>query len=267
MKSQSDNECSYMFEALQTTLEIFYQNFNLYMNKSSNKFVTKSDMEDLLTLSNNLKLIINDIERKFDSYQETQCSQDSNVQRMKTTFNRLRKMYEERRITPHQVYEDPVESQLMIEDYFDTKIESSNELGNQLQLESDFKEYEEYSQDNLEQINKVKMQIKDILQSINHEVNKGTQVIHQIDSNVDYSVNNVDKINDEFRKAALSKNKSSKIKYPLLIGSILGAAGSFVPGVGNAIGAGVGLGVGYAIAKIEEKSIKNIEPERYKLSK
>jgi hypothetical protein len=130
-------------------------------------------------------------------------------------------------------------------------------------LENEQKEFL-IDRQNLQKINEIKNKIKDLTISIDKEIMKGKETLMEIDNNVNEYSENIDKTNDELRKAALLRNRNNSIKYPLYLGAIFGAAGSFVPGVGNAIGAVIGSGVGFALTKMEKRAIKKIEPHKYK---
>lgn len=164
----------------------------------------------------------------------------------------------------------------IIDDYYSSQkylLDEDNKQREDTQMQEYFyllcaleNEQKEFSKDkqNLHKINEIKNKIKDLTISIENEIIKGKDTLIEINNNINEYGENIEKTNDELRKAAILRNRNNSIKYPLYLGAILGAAGSFVPGVGNAVGAVIGSGVGFALTKLEKRAIKKIEPHKYK---
>ena len=124
-------------------------------------------------------------------------------------------------------------------------------LINYLEKEQEFSE-----QENLIKIQKLLQQISYFTDKFSKQVNNASPMLIQINENYIDSIDKIKQTNEELRKAALCKNQTNKLNYSL----IGGLAGTIVPGIGNLIG----ISLGYLIAKLEERGIKRIEPEKNK---
>jgi len=119
------------------------------------------------------------------------------------------------------------------------------------------KEYNET--ENLMKIQKIVQNIAYFNNRFNSALKESSPVLEQIEITYDESIKNIEKTNEELRQAAIYKNETNFLKYPL----IAGAVGTIVPGIGNVIG----LSLGYLVAKMQEKGIKNIESWKYNKKK
>jgi hypothetical protein len=277
LDSDLDDECEFKFECLKTGMEIFYENFNKFMSDNENGVdIRQKSMENIEIIINSLSLKFSQLELELE---KKPCVNHKNlpsdIKTFHSTFLRQTIMYHKKKSeinlstkkTPkysEEINTDEV-NQVFSDEYFvqNTQyIYQENYLQNQI-LDNEHKEYEddkEFSKEIIE----VKNQIANLTKLIQSENIKASQTILEIESNVNEYDRSVEKCNENLRQAALARNNKHKLTYPLTLGTVLGVAGSFCPGVGNIIGASVGLGIGYAVAKLERKAIKKIEPEKYK---
>jgi hypothetical protein len=304
MDFEQYDECDIKFECLKTSMEIFYQSYNNYMNIRTEDVIVKNKFDhdayrDLINsvsqLESQIIMIRKSLEKKLEeTYSEflsIKCKNHKNIPNdiisLKNTLNRLYE-YIEKRIKENKhkieyyadVYisyeyessEKKLEEEKNSPNYFIYQDNISeprnyyNEECSYTQLQMEIERQKEYEGDKetYQKIIEVKNQIAELTKTIQTESQKGSQSLMEIERSVDTCDTNVERSNEQLRQAALLKNKSNTIKYPLALGTILGAAGTIVPGIGNIIGLSVGTGIGYAVAKLEKKAIRKIEPEKYK---
>jgi len=126
----------------------------------------------------------------------------------------------------------------------------------------DYQHSEEYQQkknQELREISKLMLQIKELMLLINTQLNEDDQKLESLEDFIDDSIENVEKGNKELKKAANDTVDSRKIKYMAALGGTLALLGSFVPGIGNVIGGTLGAYIGSKIAGYEKNKIKKIE--------
>jgi len=272
MVSNLDDECEEIFESLKTSMEIFYNHFNKYMN-SENSF---SDEK-------NINLIIVRLDKKFEEvcliFSKIKCENKkhknypNDIVTLNNTYKRLVDMFEKKKIAnlKRQVISKSADDEnIKYYDYSIIKedtIINSNYIDEQYysqQLHLDKQKEYEGDKEKMEQIVQIKNQIAQLTNTIQKQSMNSAQAILEIEQNGNETEKNIDKTNENLRQAALYKNKSNTIKYPIALGTIFGAAGTIVPGIGNVIGATLGTTIGYAVAKLEKKAINKIEPEKSK---
>jgi len=112
--------------------------------------------------------------------------------------------------------------------------------------------------DDKKKIIQIKNQINDLINNIEVELNKNDDQISNIEDNVDYSCNKVEKGNDNLEKAAKDAILRRRIAYQGGLATILGLAGTVVPGIGNIIGAGLGGLIGYGVYRIDKHRLDKI---------
>lgn len=305
MDLESYDECDIKFQCLKTSMDIFYQRYNNYMNIRTDEVIVnnKFDIEgyknlikSISELESQIIIIKNSLEKKLEeSYSEfisIKCKRHLNIPddilTLKKTLIRLNE-YIEKRMKENKnkidyyadIYisyqfesnEKIIEEEKTLqknycnqEEYVPESISSTNKNCSYTQLQMDIDRQREYDGDKetYKKIIEVKNQIAELTKTIQTESQKGCQSLIEIEKSVDTCDLNVERSNEQLRQAALLKNKTNSIKYPLALGTILGAAGTVVPGIGNLIGLSVGTGIGYAVAKLEKKAISKIEPEKYK---
>lgn len=271
MVSNLDDECEEIFESLKTSMEIFYDMFNKYMN---------TDKSENSTYEKNLTTIIVRLESKFKEIYQTfskiNCKNNkhknypNDILTLNNTYKRLVNMFEKKKDEKivnikKEEADKSNQNEYIIQKEENLKI--NEEYCSQLQLDIETEKQKEYhgEKEKMEQIINIKNQIAQLTNTIQKQSFNSAQTILEIEQNVIETEKNIDKTNENLRQAALYKNKSNTIKYPIALGTIFGAAGTIVPGIGNVIGATLGTTIGYAVAKLEKKAINKIEPEKSKV--
>ena len=114
---------------------------------------------------------------------------------------------------------------------------------------------------------KFQAQLDDLWKTIEVELNRNNEQIDDVEQKVENSLDVVVQANDqELEKAAKIAISRRRLAYQFGLGTALGAIGSVVPGIGNAIGIALGNLIGYGIYKIDNhrlnKAIKKQEKVR-----
>ena len=117
------------------------------------------------------------------------------------------------------------------------------------------------------QLFKFQAQLDDLWKTIEVELNRNNEQIDDVEQKVENSLDVVVQANDqELEKAAKIAISRRRLAYQFGLGTALGAIGSVVPGIGNAIGIALGNLIGYGIYKIDNhrlnKAIKKQEKVR-----
>ena len=117
------------------------------------------------------------------------------------------------------------------------------------------------------QLFKFQAQLDDLWKTIEVELNRNNEQIDDVEQKVENSLDVVVQANDqELEKAAKIAISRRRLAYQFGLSTALGAIGSAVPGIGNAIGIALGNLIGYGIYKIDNhrlnKAIKKQEKVR-----
>lgn len=102
------------------------------------------------------------------------------------------------------------------------------------------------------QIEKFLSQLTEMYNKIEIELNKQGEQIDDVVDKVDNGFDQVVDGDDELEKAAKSAVKNRRLKYQIGLGVTLGAIGTVVPGIGNAIGAALGGIIGYGLYRADK---------------
>ena len=113
---------------------------------------------------------------------------------------------------------------------------------------------------------KLKNQLDDVLKSIEVELNRNDEQIDDIEERVDNGLNQVVEGNDDnLEKAAISAVKRRRLAYQGGLALALGAIGTVVPGIGNAIGLAAGGLIGYGLYRIDKHRLKKALKKKKKM--
>ena len=116
------------------------------------------------------------------------------------------------------------------------------------------------------EIIKLKNQLDDVLKSIEVELNRNDEQIDDIEERVDNGLNQVVEGNDDnLEKAAISAVKRRRLAYQGGLALALGAIGTVVPGIGNAIGLAAGGLIGYGLYRIDKHRLKKALKKKKKI--
>ena len=102
------------------------------------------------------------------------------------------------------------------------------------------------------QIEKFLSQLTEMYNKIEIELNKQGEQIDDVVDKVDNGFDQVVDGDDELEKAAKLAVKNRRLKYQIGLGVTLGAIGTVVPGIGNAIGAALGGIIGYGLYRADK---------------
>ena len=102
------------------------------------------------------------------------------------------------------------------------------------------------------QIAKFLSQLSEMYNKIEIELNQQGEQIDDVVDKVDNGFDQVVDGDDELEKAAKLAVKNRRLKYQIGLGVTLGAIGTVVPGIGNAIGAALGGIIGYGLYRADK---------------
>lgn len=249
---------------IKTSIEIFHKIYTEYMVLS---YEDKAFYNDVRLLEERIEIVIKDLNNKFgalDNYIKIGLVND--ILTLRNSFERCTKIYYDKKAEnkstyfKHRSFSDNSE---MTHHTVKHSIPTiySDYYNDQELVEFRIKEYKDDF--DKAQIKTITNKLHGLQDTITQDLHKGSLMINEIQGNIDQTEQNLDRANEELRQAAMYKNKKHTVQYPLYLGSIFGAAGTIVPGIGNAIGAVVGTGIGYAVAKLEKRAIEKIEPQKY----
>lgn len=106
------------------------------------------------------------------------------------------------------------------------------------------------------EIVKLKNQLLETWNNIEVELNQQGEQIDDVEDKVDSGFTQVVDGDDELEKAAKLAVKNRRLKYQAGLAITLGAIGTVVPGIGNAIGVALGGIIGYGLYRIDKHRLK-----------
>lgn len=295
----NDEECMKKEQEIQGLITSFMNSYDEYM-KIELVHPTNNEIQELYMISSNINSLIEQINHKIENVIEMYENHprkkfyQSNVkslQRKKDTIDRLGQKFKEKLDYNSDFISDYVyHNELKNETNENNTIEQSTEDDNNSFEDISKEDYEQSkeklfvlkeiidndenflgcSKEEMAEIIEIKNQLKALLAMTREQIEADNEKILQIEELVEKAAEKVDRGNEELKKAALIKNKNSKMKLQLIFGGVLGALGTFanvIPGVGNAIGAFLGTRLGKLISKADKKAIENIDKKYNKLKK
>ena len=113
---------------------------------------------------------------------------------------------------------------------------------------------------------KLKSQLDDLWKTIEIELNRNNEQIDDIEQSVENGLDQVVEGNDDhLEKAALSAINRRRLAYQGGLALALGAIGSVVPGIGNAIGVALGGLIGYGIYRADKHRLNKVLKKKKKM--
>ena len=114
---------------------------------------------------------------------------------------------------------------------------------------------------------KFKSQLDNLLKTtIELELNRNNEQIDDIEQSVENGLDQIVEGNDEhLEKAALSAINRRRLAYQGGLALALGAIGSVVPGIGNAIGVALGGLIGYGIYRADKHRLNKVQKNKKKM--
>lgn len=295
----NDEECMKKEQEIQGLITSFMNSYDEYM-KIELVHPTNNEIQELYMLSSNINSLIEQINHKIENVIEMYENHprkkfyQSNVkslQRKKDTIDRLGQKFKEKLdynsdFISDYVYHNEEKNETNENNTIEQTTEDDNNSFEDISKE-DYEQSKEKlfvlkeiidndenflgcSKEEMAEIIEIKNQLKDLLAMTREQIEADNEKLLQIEELVEKAAEKVDKGNEELKKAALIKNKNSKMKLQLIFGGVLGALGTFanvIPGVGNAIGGFLGTRLGKLISKADKKAIENIDKKYNKLKK
>ena len=129
----------------------------------------------------------------------------------------------------------------------------------------DSAELKALKEEELKKLLKLKNELIEMWNAIEIELHGQGEQIDNVDENVDKALNYVDKGDDELEKAAKSAIKRRRLAYQGGLALTLGAIGTIVPGIGNAIGIALGGIIGYGLYKIDKHRLNKVLKEKKRI--
>ena len=292
-----DNTLEYE-EQVKVSVDLFMNSYDEYMKITLNN-PTKEQVKKMTILSGQIGSIIEDVNMKiglaincYENSKRAKFYQNNikSLQRKKENLDRLTKKFQQRLqenndFLSEYSFDDTKANTITKEEdsndgmtYNEEDIpiskedieEGEDKLFQLKEIIEDDKNFLGCSKEEMAEIIEIKNQLKELLALTRKQIEADNQKLLEIEELVDYSAHKVEVGNEELKKAALIKNKNSKMKLQLLFGAVLGGLGTFVniiPGVGNALGAFLGTKVGKLLSKIDNKAIDNIDKKYKKIKK
>jgi hypothetical protein len=261
-------DCEVSFMILKSKIEIFYEKFKEFYQHN---IINRSDLQVEVELEEQMNYIIHGLDSKIPILKDMEDQACRTHTKYIDDIKSLLAIYEKYKDTYTKEKQARNALVATFTDDLDNANEGSQSQGNdhgysnsQLLLEEEeikMREYREKEENKIEFV-KVKGKIIEFNNTISTEISGANETIEEIDNNVERANREILRTNEHLRQAALIKNKKNTIKYPLIIGGILGVVGSVVPGIGNIIGATIGASLGFTVAKVEKKCIEKVEPEK-----
>lgn len=295
----NDEECMKKEQEIQGLITSFMNSYDEYM-KIELVHPTNNEIQELYMISSNINSLIEQINHKIENVIEMYENHprkkfyQSNVkslQRKKDTIDRLGQKFKEKLdynsdFISDYVYHNEEKNETNENNTIEQTTEDDNNSFEDISKE-DYEQSKEKlfvlkeiidndenflgcSKEEMAEIIEIKNQLKDLLAMTREQIEADNEKLLQIEELVEKAAEKVDKGNEELKKAALIKNKNSKMKLQLIFGGVLGALGTFanvIPGVGNAIGGFLGTRLGKLISKADKKAIENIDKKYNKLKK
>ena len=126
-------------------------------------------------------------------------------------------------------------------------------------------EYKAAKEEEKRKILKVKNELMEMWNHIEVELNKNNEQIDNIAEDVDNSLKEVNQGDKELEKAAKDAIFTRRLGYQTGLAATLGAAGSIVPGIGNAIGIALGGLIGYGLYRYDNHRLNKVMKKRKKV--
>lgn len=115
------------------------------------------------------------------------------------------------------------------------------------------------SEEEMQAILDIKQQIKELMKLTEQQIDETDNQLQLIDSDLEESKKKIEKANSKMKSGALDLNTTNKIRYKMLLGTILGTLATFIPIPGmTLVGAVAGIKLAGKISKKERDYINNI---------
>ena len=280
---------------LNASLDLFFQDYNEFMKLKPSSDDNKIRITKKI---NSIDKLIPDINKKFDIYLDSMqnCRKNHSIEIQETKskkdkFQLLNERYiKQQKKLYSEGFEPMTEEEKKEKEKFETisKIKKTNnnipintyynnsnydplieedprqQQNNIIQVQKFLEKPDTLSRipkEELKEIIRIKNELQEVLNQIGAELNKQDNQLLTIEDNIEDSIQNMEKGNDELKEAANYAVKSRATKYKLILGGSLAVIGSLIPGlniVGGIIGGISGFSIGKGIEKMEKKYINKV---------
>ena len=290
------DDCKNYELILNTSLDEFFKNYNEFMKLKPISDDNKIRITKKIKI---IDVLIPDINKKFDIYLDSMknCRKNHSIEIQETKskkekFQLLNERYiKQQKKLYSEGYEPMTEEEKKEKEKLETisKIKKTNNNNpintyynnsnyDPLIEEEDLKQQQNniiqvqkfldkpdtlsrIPKEEMKQIIQIKNELQDLLIQIGTELNKQDNQLLTIEDNIEDSIQNMEKGNDELKEAANHAVKSRATKYKFILGGSLAIIGSLIPGlniVGGIIGGISGISIGKGIEKMEKKYIDKV---------
>ena len=291
------HDCSNYELILNTSLDAFFKEYNEFMNLKPTSDENKIQITKKIKI---IDVLIPDINKKFDIYLDSMknCRKNHSIEIKETEFKKgkFQLLQERYKKQEKKLYSEGFEPMTEEEKKEKEKYEAiskikktnynnpkntyyNNSNYNPLNEEEELKQQQNniiqvqkfldkpdtlsrVPKEEMKQIIKIKNELQDLLIQIGTELNKQDNQLLSIEDNIENTVDNMEKGNQELKEAANNAIKSRATKYKLILGGSLAIIGSLIPGlniVGGIIGGISGISIGKGIEKMEKKYINKVD--------
>ena len=284
-------ECGIYYEGFNSIINYFMKNYKKFSAIKSKDIKNKTQYDKLESQYNSLKQTIESIPIKgtdcISSMNNCTNNHKEEIKDIKTKLDKI-KVLSERIEKYHKQLLNEIPDELdeysdeeennnikneededddVIYENVDVRQTMKNDQDNIRIIENllDNAELKALKEEELKKLLKLKNELIEMWNAIEIELHGQGEQIDNVDENVDKALNHVDKGDDELEKAAKSAINRRRLAYQGGLALTLGAIGSIVPGIGNAIGLALGGLIGYGIYRADKHRLNKVLKKKKKI--
>ena len=291
-------ECEIYFKGFKDVINHFIKQYGTFLKIKSKEITSKSKYDKLESLYLSLKQMLESLPSKGNnciSFMKN-CKQEhknqieeitSKLSKIEFLSKRIEEYHQKLIKEIHEELDDlPEEEEEEKEDGKKNKKEDEEEYEEEIYANIDVQETMKNDQKNIviiknlledaelkakrdeekRELFKLKSQLDDLWKTIEIELNRNNEQIDDIEQSVENGLDQVVEGNDDhLEKAALSAINRRRLAYQGGLALALGAIGSVVPGIGNAIGVALGGLIGYGIYRADKHRLNKVLKKKKKM--
>ena len=286
-------ECGNHYKGFNDVFDYLMKNYGKFSKTKSNEIKSRKRYDNLEKQYTTLKETIKSIPEKANVciFIMNNCGNNhkdeikdikTKIENSKTLLERI-EYYHQKLITniPDELdeYSDEEEENNIIKkedennddliyENIDVRKTMENDLENIKLIETliDKAEIDALKEEERKKIIKLKNQLIELWNYIEVELNHQGEQIDYVEDKVDEGLNQIVEGNDQqLEKAAKSAIKRRRLAYQGGLALTLGAIGTIVPGIGNAIGIALGGIIGYGLYKIDKHRLNKVLKEKKRI--
>ena len=280
-------ECKNFFQVFNDITSFFLKNYGKFFKIKGNNIKNKKSFNDMKNLHDTLISSLNSIQSRGNETLKImeKCNNDhaseieeitSKISKTEELLSKIENHYEKIKKEIPNEYEEEDDKDNNKNNYNDifNNEKPLEEMTDEEIIERDRKtiilvqdllndaEFKAKKKEEKKEIIKIKNQLKDIVNNMEVELNKNDEQIDNIENNVFDGFEVIEMGNDNLQNAAQNAIKRRRVVYQAGLATVLGVAGSVVPGIGNLVGAAVGGLIGYGIYRIDKHRLNKIEEKK-----